>query len=185
MKIRIQPFTTEMIPAAAGLLARRHQSNRAKLPLLPARFEDEQSAAKAVRALWEKKFKYGYAAFREERLVAYLIGEHVVQPWARCGYIQLPGYALADGESEEVLQDLYARLGEDWVDNGVFSHGMYVSAADEISSRHSSTSGLAKNGWTVCSTFAGSTSHRPLTRKGSPSALPGREITTASAVSLT
>ena len=131
MKIRIQPFTTEMIPAAAGLLARRHQSNRAKLPLLPARFEDEQSAAKAVRALWEKKFKYGYAAFREERLVAYLIGEHVVQPWARCGYIQLPGYALADGESEEVLQDLYARLGEDWVDNGVFSHGMYVSAADE------------------------------------------------------
>lgn len=133
MKTAFKPFTADMLPRAAELLARRQQRDRASLPILPQRFEDARVAEQAIRAVWEKKFHYGYAAFREDEMLAYLIGEHVIQPWARCGYVYLPGYAVAESESESaaVIQDLYARLGDDWVANGVFSHGMYVSAADE------------------------------------------------------
>jgi RimJ/RimL family protein N-acetyltransferase len=130
MKTQIQPFTDEFIPEAGILLAQRHARNRARLPLLPVRFEDPYVAGKAVQAVWEKKYKNGYAALRGDKLVAYLIGNFHQQSWGRCGYVYQPGYALAEGESPEVIQDLYARLGDDWVLRGIFSHGMYVSAAD-------------------------------------------------------
>jgi ribosomal protein S18 acetylase RimI-like enzyme len=131
MKTELVPFTDEMVPAAGKLLAGRHTRNRESLALLPARFEDPQVAAKAVKALWEKKQRNGYGAFRDGRMSAYLLGEHVTQPWGRCGYVYLPGYALDEGESTKTLQNLYARLGDDWVRKGVFSHGLYISAADQ------------------------------------------------------
>jgi len=125
-------FTEKMIPEAGRLLARRHARNRMELPLLPARFEEPQVAEKAVRAMWEKKLKHGYAAFRDGQMTAYLIGEYMVNPWARCGYVYLPGYALADGEKPSLLQDLYANLGDDWVRHGVFNHLVYVSTVDRL-----------------------------------------------------
>ncbi len=130
MKTNILPFTEDMIPEAGQLLAQRHKRNRTKLPLLPVRFEDPAVTSKAVQALWQKKFKNGYAVFRDGKMTAYLIGDFVNQPWARCGYVYLPGYALAEGESIMTLQDLYALLGDDWVKKGIFSHGLYISAAD-------------------------------------------------------
>ena len=130
MKVEIKPFTAEMIPEAGNLLAQRHKRNLAKLPLLPVRFVDSAVSTKAVETLWQKKFKNGYAAFRDGKMTAYLLGEFVVQSWGRCGYVYLPGYALAEGESMTTLQDLYSLLGEDWVRKGIFSHGLYISAAD-------------------------------------------------------
>jgi RimJ/RimL family protein N-acetyltransferase len=123
-------FSEEMIPAAGKLLAARHTRNRMSLSLLPERFEDVQVATKTVETLYSKKFRNGYAAFQDGQMVAYLLGEYVLQPWGRCGYIYLPGYALAGDESPATLQDLYARLGDDWVRMGVFSHGLYISATD-------------------------------------------------------
>src|SRR6266545_6045831 len=130
MKTELIPFTKELISDAGNLLSVRHKRNRASFPLLPRRFEDAQIATKAVETLWHKKFKNGYAAFRNGEMRAYLLGESVVQPWARCGYVYLPGYALAEGESVAILQDLYALLGDDWVKKGCFNHCLYISAAD-------------------------------------------------------
>ena len=130
MKTEITAFSKEMIPEAAGLLAQRHACNRQALPLLPPRFAEPQAAEKAVGAVWGKKFKHGYAAFRGGRMSAYLIGEYMVNPWGRCGYVYLPGCGLAEGEKPSMLQDLYARLGDEWLKHGVFSHAAYVSAAD-------------------------------------------------------
>lgn len=119
-----------MLPEAGKLLAKRHKLNRAALPLLPAHFEDEQFATKAIDALWQKKLKNGHVAFRNGNMVAYLLGDYSVQPWGRCGYVYLPGYALAENESIETLQDLYTLLGDDWVKKGCFSHSLYISTAD-------------------------------------------------------
>ena len=130
MKTEYLTFTEEMIPEAGKLLAQRHACNRTKLPLLPARFEDPQVATKAVKTLWQKKLKNGYAAVLDGKLIAYLLGELVTQDWGRCGYVYLPGYALAEGENTAILQDLYALLGDDWVKKGGFSHYLYISAAD-------------------------------------------------------
>ena len=130
MKTELLPFMSEMIPDAGKLLAKRHICNRQILPLLPAGFEDPQAASKAVENLWQSKFRNGYAAFQNGKMAAYLIGDFEDQPWARSGYVYLPGYALAGGESVAILQDLYALLGEDWVRKGIFSHNLYISAAD-------------------------------------------------------
>jgi len=130
MKTTYLPFSSEMIPQAGKLLAKRHSCNRQVLPLLPARFEDPQAASKAVENLWHSKFSNGFAAFRNGEMLAYLIGDFEDQPWARSGYVYLPGYALAGGESVAILQDLYTLLGEDWVRRGIFSHNLYISAAD-------------------------------------------------------
>jgi predicted GNAT family acetyltransferase len=131
MKTEYLPFSGEMIREAGELLARRHTRNRQLLPLLPERFEDPQLAAKAIEELWQAKYKNGYAACRSGKMVAYLIGDFENMPWARSGYVYLHGYALAEGETVAVLQDLYALLGEDWVRRGIFSHNLYISAADK------------------------------------------------------
>lgn len=130
MRNEYKEFHEGMIVEAGALLARRHKANRKEQPLLPARFQDPIVAAQAVRTLWEKKSRVGYAAYCEDRMVAYLIGDLLVQPWGRCGYVNLSGYALAEDESPNTIQDLYARLGNEWVENGCFSHSIYVSTAD-------------------------------------------------------
>ena len=130
MKAEYIPFTNEMIPQAGELLAERHMRNRQTLPSLPIRFEDPQIAIKAVEALWQKKLKSGYAAFRAGKLIAYLIGETSTDPWGRGGSVYLPGYALAREESPAIVQDLYALLGENWVQKGCFNHYLYISSAD-------------------------------------------------------
>jgi len=130
MKTEYLMFTEGMIPEAGKLLAQRHAANRSKFPLLPARFADPQIATKAIETLWQKKLKNGYAALCDGKLIAYLLGELAMQDWGRCGYVYLPGYALAEGENTAVLQDLYALLGDDWVKKGCFNHYLYISAAD-------------------------------------------------------
>jgi GNAT superfamily N-acetyltransferase len=130
MKTEILPFTSEMIPAAAKLLSQRHKQNRMRLPLLPVRFEEAEAAIKAVEVLWQERLRGGYAAFCNGTMTAYLIGKTTTDPWGRGGYIYLPGYAIAAGESPRLLQDLYGRLGDDWVKKGCFNHYAYISAQD-------------------------------------------------------
>ena len=130
MKTELLPFTRDMIPEASALLAKRHQHDRRVFPFLPPRFEKADIAAKALESLLDEKTTSGYAALRDGKLVAYLMGVHTIEPWGRCGWIRLPGTALADGENVAILQDLYALLGDVWVHNGVFIHHTYLSAAD-------------------------------------------------------
>ena len=130
MKTKYVPFSNEMLPEAGKLLAERHKRNRKDLPLLPSRFEEVDIAVKAVEALWNEKQRNGFAAFREGKLIAYLIGEMTTTDWGRCGYVYLHGYALAEGKTPAILQDLYTLLGEEWVQKGYFNHYLYVSSAD-------------------------------------------------------
>jgi len=130
MKTELLPFTNEMIPEAGKLLAGRHASNRRSLSLLPERFEDPLVATNAVETLWKEKHKNGFAAFRDGKMIAYLIGQTSTNPWGRSGCVYLPGYAIAEHESPTLLQDLYALLGDDWVKKGCFNHDLYISAAD-------------------------------------------------------
>ena len=128
--MNMAPFTPDMSAEAAGLLARRHQRDRLALPELPARFEDPAVSARAIRSLLAKKGAAGFAALHKGRLCAYLLGETIAQPWGRSGYVDMPGYALADGESPALFQDLYAHLGDHWNGRGCFNHYVYLCAAD-------------------------------------------------------
>ena len=131
MSTEILPFTQDMVPAAGELLSNRHKRNRKHLPVLSERFDNHEATSKALKVLLEKKVANGYVAMRDGKMVAYLLGDSTIEPWGRCGWVRLPGYALANGESVSTLQDLYVRLGDDWVRNGVFIHHAYISCADE------------------------------------------------------
>ncbi len=130
MTIEIRAFTKEMIPGAAELLAQRHRRNRQRLPFLPPRFEQKADAEAALQSLLKRKTTAGYAAVRGDKIVAYLLGDNTVEPWGRCGWVRLPGSALAEGEPITTLEDLYVFLGDDWTRSGVFIHHFYLSAAD-------------------------------------------------------
>lgn len=130
MKTTLVPFTREMLPEAAALLAERHARTRTVLGNLPERFAQPEIAAGAIGALLEDGGAGGYAAFRQGTMVAYLLGATTVQAWGRCGWVHLPGSALEEGGSPEMLQDLYVLLGEDWVRRGAFIHHTYFSAAE-------------------------------------------------------
>lgn len=124
-------FTEKMIPDASVLLARRHSRDRFELPELPVRFETVTETVKAIHTFQARQSASGFAAMHDGKLIAYLIGETIVQPWGRCGYIYLPGYGLAEGETPEIIQDLYALLGEEWNQKGCFRHYTYICAADK------------------------------------------------------
>lgn len=131
MRTKIIPFTQDLIPEAGELLAKRHQRNRKVYPFIPDRFEKPEISQKAIAALLSKKHTGGYAATRSGKMVAYFLGTTTNQPWGRCGWTYLPGSALAEGEPVETLQDLYVRMGDDWVKRGVFIHHTYLPKADE------------------------------------------------------
>ena len=128
--MNLVPFTEEMLPDASRMLALRHQRNRAARPELPERFEDAGVAIKAIGSLLTKPDSRGFAALHEGKLLAFLIGETSLQPWGRSGYVYLPGCGLAEGASSEIIQNLYALLGETWNQAGCFNHYAYICAAD-------------------------------------------------------
>ena len=129
MKTEIVPFTSEMISEAAVLLAQRHRRQRQRLPWLPQRFEETAVAEQALVSLLQKQTTSGYASLCGGQMVAYLLGEWTVEPWGHCGWMRLPGSALAAGESVTTLQNLYVLLGDDWTKQGIFIHHIYLSTA--------------------------------------------------------
>lgn len=130
MTTKIMPLTEDMLPEAGSLLAQRHRRHRQELPSLSKRFENIDVATTALTKLFENKQASGYAAFRNQKMVAYLLGDNTSEPWGRCGWVRLPGSALTPDESPMLLQDLYVKLGEDWVQRGVFIHHTYLSVAE-------------------------------------------------------
>lgn len=115
MKTEHLPFNPDMIPAAGELLAARHRRDRKVFPCLPERFETPEAVVVSIQELLKRKNTSGYMAIRSTGMVAYLLGTANVQPWGRCGWVYLPGSALAEGESPATLQDLYTLLSDDWV----------------------------------------------------------------------
>ncbi|MFN8484020.1 MAG: GNAT family N-acetyltransferase [Anaerolineae bacterium] len=131
MRLEIVPFEEAMLPDAGRLLALRHRRDRAALPLLPDRFEDATVAETAVRAVLDRPMAQGFAAVRGGRLVGYILGDMVIaEIWGRSGWVRLPGFATAPEEDVDIVRDLYAALGERWVDFGCFSHYAVVPTAD-------------------------------------------------------
>ena len=75
MKTELLPFTKEMIPDAGRLLAQRQNETANACPCCPSDLKTRRWQSKLCEALWQEKLKSGYAAFRDGRMVAYLIGE--------------------------------------------------------------------------------------------------------------
>jgi ribosomal protein S18 acetylase RimI-like enzyme len=131
MRVEIVPFHVGFLPAAAELLSRRHARDRSMMPLLPARFEQPKMSQAAVREVWNKPHTSGVAAFRDGRLVGYLLGHAKFDSQrGRHVWIPLPGYALGEGESADLYAELYAAAGPAWLRLGAFDHYVLMPAED-------------------------------------------------------
>jgi hypothetical protein len=132
MTVEIIPFQDDLFDQAAGLLAERHRQNRRSQPGLPACYETPENAGRALAAAIQRKFAGGVAAVDGSRLVGYMIGDlDIDQMWGRSGWVRPAGYAVAEGQSLELLRDLYAHLGDRWVKSGCFVHYALVPAQVE------------------------------------------------------
>ncbi len=131
MKTEIVPFHMGLLPAAAELLAARHARDRARLPLLPGRFEESRTAASAVREVWGKPNSSGVAAWQDGRMVGYLIGQMLFDDKrGRHIWMHLPGHALAADVPADLCADLYAAAATRWLEMGAFDHYIMMPARD-------------------------------------------------------
>jgi GNAT superfamily N-acetyltransferase len=122
-----------MLPEAGTLLARRQSRLRGKRPELPAAYAEVCPAAAAVEALWQKEDASGVAALRAGRLVAYLVGERVIDAvWGRSAWVRFAGCAHAPEEDPEIVRDLYAVLAAPWVRWGCNTHFALVPVDDRV-----------------------------------------------------
>jgi GNAT superfamily N-acetyltransferase len=116
---------------AADLLAQRQRRDRTVSPELPERFEQPEAAAAAVAAALARENSAGFAALDDGRLVAYLIGDMVIDKiWGRSGWIRWAGCAYDPAFGAENVRDLYALLGGRWVEFGIFTHVALTPVSD-------------------------------------------------------
>ncbi len=131
MTIQIIPFTKDHLRDAAKLLAKRHQRERRLLPELPQRFEEPAAAEDAINAALQRYHAEGYVAMDDDCLIAYLVGDRVIDSVrGRSGWVRLPGCAYDPRAGVETVRDLYAMLGEQWVNDGIFSHVALMPLSD-------------------------------------------------------
>lgn len=129
--VEIAAFHEGLLPAAAELLARRHRRDRAALPLLAARFEETRPALAAVREVWHKPMTSGVAAWRDGRLIGYLMGEAQFDTLrGRHVWVHLAGHALAEDAPPDLYATLYAAAGPAWLARGAFDHYVMMPAGD-------------------------------------------------------
>jgi GNAT superfamily N-acetyltransferase len=131
MPVKIVSLSEEHLPAAAALLAQRQRRNREVSPELPVRFEQPAAAEAAIRAALSREHAAGFAALEDGRLLAYLIGDLVIDSvWGRSAWIRLAGCAYDADTGVEPVRDLYAALGERWVELGAFYHVALTPVCD-------------------------------------------------------
>jgi len=126
--LEVVAFADEHVDDAAGLLAGRHARHRRDEPRLPARFENPAAAREELLAAWRADDGSGSAAYRDGRLVGYLIGaprDRAV--WGENVWVEAAGHAV---ESAEDVRDLYAVAAERWVDDARGRHYVLVPATD-------------------------------------------------------
>jgi len=137
-ELTTRPFERADVAAASALLAARHCADRAREPLLPARFESPDACAELVREATD--YADGVVAERDGALGGFLFGVPILrapdhpsarfQPLRAC-MMFAHGHAVAASEDPfAVTQALYAALGDGLVRRGIFAHLVHLASAD-------------------------------------------------------
>jgi GNAT superfamily N-acetyltransferase len=126
-RLEMTPFEEAHFEEAAHLLAARHALHRQAEPLLPARFEEPAAARTELETAWRHDGASGSVAFRDGRMVGYLIGAPRPDPvWGDNIWVELAGHAA---EEAEAVRDLYGAAAARWVGEGRSRHYALVPAS--------------------------------------------------------
>jgi len=132
MTIEIAPFDESMLEAAAQVYALRHAQDRHMLPGLPDYFDQVEAARHAVETAWCHTHTSGAAALENGRLVAYVFGEAKADTLReRHIWMHFAGHAVDPQHDPELYRDLYAVVGQAWLNKGYSHHFILLPAAPD------------------------------------------------------
>lgn len=132
MKLDLVPFLESMLDSAARIFALRHRQDRLAVPALPQRFAEEMAAHEAVSAAWQRANTSGVAAMHNGRLVGYLLGECKADVLReRHVWMHYAGYGIDPGYEPELYRDLYAAIGQSWLEKGYSHHFILIPAGEQ------------------------------------------------------
>ncbi len=120
-RAQFQPFSADLIPGAADVLAARQERHRAALPQVPV--GDPRAS---LHALWQIEGVSGVAALRDGRVAAFVlaqVGDR--RHFGHSAWVMHAGHASEDGE---LLRDVYAAAAQGWVEAGAERHYVLVPA---------------------------------------------------------
>jgi GNAT superfamily N-acetyltransferase len=124
---KIVDFGDDHAAGAAGLLAARHQAQRALEPGLDPAYDEPGAAATEIEALRAREHVSGVAAVTGERVTGFLLGAPGDALWGPNVWVPPAGHAVT---APELVRDLYAAAAERWVADGRTSHYAMVPATD-------------------------------------------------------
>jgi ribosomal protein S18 acetylase RimI-like enzyme len=126
--LEVAPFADEHLEDAGRLLAARHARQRDAEPLLSERFEEPAAAREELVAAWRADGASGAAAFRDRRLVGYLVGSpREVEVWGDNVWIEAAGHTAEEAED---ARELYGVAAARWLEEGRRRHYALVPATD-------------------------------------------------------
>jgi ribosomal protein S18 acetylase RimI-like enzyme len=127
-RLEVTPFSDAEVDDAARLLAARHSRHRVAEPLLSPRFEEPAEARREVELAWRAEGSSGAAAFRDGRLVGYVVGAPRKEAiWGDNVFVEVAGHAVEEAED---IRDLYGLAASRWVEEGRNRHSAVVPAHD-------------------------------------------------------
>jgi GNAT superfamily N-acetyltransferase len=139
-RIDVRPFEERDIAVAAALLAERHRRDRARLPMLAASLEHSATCGVVLSALAANRLTAGAVASVGGETAGFLFGTeqlfaptHFASQFIPPHSISMPveGHAVAAGhDATAIYRALYARLAEDWVASGFFTHRAHIVPGD-------------------------------------------------------
>lgn len=128
MTREIRPFDASHLPAAAALLAKRHEADALREPRLPRQFASPEGTAPLLRELLDRAT--GVVAIEDGRLVGYMLGTYDLGWGGRATLVPMEGHAVDHADAVEMYRELYAAASPAWIEGGYFQHTANISAGD-------------------------------------------------------
>jgi GNAT superfamily N-acetyltransferase len=139
-RLAVRDVAARDLDACARLLAGRHRRDRARLPILPAAFDQPGECAGVLGELLADEAASGAVAERGGEVVGFMFGRralHAPDHWLaqyfppRSIGIPIHGHAAAEGvDTLATYRGLYGHLAGRWVDGGFFTHRADFLASD-------------------------------------------------------
>ena len=142
--MEIRPYEPAHLDDAAGVLANAHESRSAELPALPGAFRAADETRVVIEAFADRPGCAGYSAFRDGRLVGFLLAtRHLPAPahpssayvMPRSTWTPTQAWAIGDDcHPRAVFEALYSAVASEAVSAGYLNHQVEVNVGDPAES---------------------------------------------------
>lgn len=126
-------ITSNDIPVMTDLLIGRQNLESKIFPLLENSCLNVKSITNTLEELFANSKVIGIGAFVRDELVGYIMGEiRINNRIGRCAWVPYEGVAIRTDQSSELIRYLYAKVSVLWLEQGCFSHAIFVPIATQV-----------------------------------------------------